>query len=148
MRAVIDSMPATRFVHDTLAAFGWEVLVADAQKVKGLAPLTCKTDRSTRGCWPSVPGATSSRRSGCRIRRFAASAIWPATGCTLVRHRTTPKNRIRATLMTFGHPCPVSDLFGHAGRELLDRLQPPIRGGATSTPAWNSSTTLSCRSRD
>ena len=27
--------------------------------------------------------------------------------------------------MTFGHPCPVSDLFGHAGRELLDRLQIP-----------------------
>jgi transposase len=27
--------------------------------------------------------------------------------------------------MTFGHPCPVSDLFGHAGRELLDRLAIP-----------------------
>ena len=43
----------------------------------------------------------------------------------LVRHRTTLKNRIHATLMTFGHPCPVSDLFGHAGRELLDRLAIP-----------------------
>jgi transposase len=28
-------------------------------------------------------------------------------------------------LIAFGHPCPVSDLFGHAGRELLDRLQIP-----------------------
>jgi transposase len=44
------------------------------------------------------------------------------------------KNRIHATLMTFGHPCPVSDLFGHAGRELLDRLAIPTRGDATSTP--------------
>jgi transposase len=35
------------------------------------------------------------------------------------------KNRIRATLVTFGHPCPVPDLFGLAGRELLDRLQIP-----------------------
>jgi transposase len=43
----------------------------------------------------------------------------------LVRHRTTLKNRIHATLITFGHPCPVSDLFGLAGRELLDRLQIP-----------------------
>jgi transposase len=43
----------------------------------------------------------------------------------LVRHRTTLKNRIHATLMTFGHPCPVSDLFGHAGRELLDRMAIP-----------------------
>jgi transposase len=43
----------------------------------------------------------------------------------LVRHRTTLKNRIHATLITFGHPCPVSDLFGLAGRELLDRLALP-----------------------
>ena len=31
----------------------------------------------------------------------------------LVRHRTTLKNRIHAALVAFGHPCPVSDLFGH-----------------------------------
>jgi transposase len=43
----------------------------------------------------------------------------------LVRHRTTLKNRIHARLITFGHPCPVSDLFGLAGRELLDRLEIP-----------------------
>jgi hypothetical protein len=43
----------------------------------------------------------------------------------LVRHRATLKNRIHATLITFGHPCPVSDLFGLAGRELLDRLEIP-----------------------
>jgi hypothetical protein len=52
-----------------------------------------------------------------------------------VRHRTTLKNRIHATLITFGHPCPVSDLFGLAGRDLLDRLEIPTRGGATSTSA-------------
>ena len=27
--------------------------------------------------------------------------------------------------MAFGKPCPVSDLFGVAGRELLDRLEVP-----------------------
>jgi Transposase IS116/IS110/IS902 family len=40
-------------------------------------------------------------------------------------HRTTLKNRIHATLIAFGHPCAVCDLFGLAGRELLDRLQIP-----------------------
>src|SRR5919201_6272743 len=45
VRAVIESMNGARFVHDTLEELGWEVLVADAQKVKGLAPLACKTDR-------------------------------------------------------------------------------------------------------
>jgi hypothetical protein len=29
-------------VHDTLEEHGWDVLIADAQKVKGLAPLACK----------------------------------------------------------------------------------------------------------
>jgi transposase len=53
----------------------------------------------------------------------------------LVRHRTSLKNRIHGTLITFGKPCPVSDLFGHAGRELLDRLQFPTRSDATSTRA-------------
>src|SRR3954454_8209709 len=45
VRAVIESMTGARFVHDTLEEFGWEVLVADAQKVKVLAPLACKTDK-------------------------------------------------------------------------------------------------------
>ena len=45
VRGVIESMTGARFVHDTLEHLGWEVLIADAQKVKGLAPLTCKTDQ-------------------------------------------------------------------------------------------------------
>jgi hypothetical protein len=43
--AVVESMTGARLVHDTLEAEGWEVEIADAQKVKGLAPLACKTDR-------------------------------------------------------------------------------------------------------
>ncbi len=43
--AVIESMTGARFVHDSLERLGWEVLIADAQKVKGLAPLACKTDK-------------------------------------------------------------------------------------------------------
>jgi transposase len=35
VRAVIESMNGARFVHDTLERCGWEVQIADAQKVKG-----------------------------------------------------------------------------------------------------------------
>ena len=45
VRAVIESMNGARFVHDTLEELGWDVLIADAAKVKGLAPLACKTDK-------------------------------------------------------------------------------------------------------
>ena len=82
VRAVIESMNGARFVHDTLEEHGWEVLIADAQKVKGLAPLACKTDRidarvlavlSYRDLVPEiwVPDP--------RVRR---SASLPAFGCT------------------------------------------------------------------
>jgi transposase len=43
----------------------------------------------------------------------------------LVHHRTALKNRIHATLLTFGHACPVSDLFGGAGRQLREGMTAP-----------------------
>ena len=125
VRGVIESMNGARFVHDTLEEHGWEVLVADAQKVKGLAPLACKTDRidarvlaelSWRDLVPAIWLPDPAIRRERELARFRLH---------LVRHRTTLKNRIHATLIAFGHPCPVSDLFGHAGRELLDRLEIP-----------------------
>jgi transposase len=45
VRAAIESMNGARFVHDRLDFEGWQVEIADALRVKGLAPLACKTDR-------------------------------------------------------------------------------------------------------
>src|SRR5437773_9171933 len=123
--AAIESMNGARFVHDQLEQAGWDVEIADAVKVKGLAPLACKTDRID--AWGLAEPA----------RRNLVPAIWlpdPETRAErerarfrlhLVRHRTALKNRIHATLIAFGHPCPVSALFGQAGRELLERLDVP-----------------------
>ena len=89
-------------------AAGWEVEIADAVKVKGLAPLACKTDKidawvlaelSRRDLVPAIwlptPGVRAERERA-RLRLH------------LVRHRTALKNRIHATLLAFGQPCPVS----------------------------------------
>jgi transposase len=125
VRGVIESMNGARFVHDRLEEHGWGVLIADATKVKGLAPLACKTDKidarvlatlSARELVPEIWLPDPSIRRERELARFRLH---------LVRHRTTLKNRIHAALIAFGHPCPVSDLFGHAGRELLDHLQIP-----------------------
>lgn len=43
----------------------------------------------------------------------------------LVRKRSSLKHRVHAQLLAFGHACPVSDLFGRSGRELLKRLDFP-----------------------
>jgi transposase len=134
IRAAIESMTGARFVHDELELCGWEVDVADAQRVKGLAPLACKTDK------------IDARVVAELCRRDLVPAIWlPRPGVReerervrwrihLVRHRSAVKYRIHATLMTFGHQCPVTDLFGTAGRSLLDRLElpEPWKGAVTA----------------
>jgi transposase len=128
--AVVESMNGARFVHDTLELCGWSVEVADARKVKGVAPLACKTDRidarvlaelSRRDLVPAIwlPGPET--------RQERELARWRLH---LVKHRTALKNRIHASLLAFGHPCPLSDLFGLEGRLLLERLsfEEPWRG--------------------
>lgn len=125
VRAAIESMTGARFIHDQLELGGWEVDIADAIKVKGLAPLACKTDRID--AWVL---AELSRRElvpaiwlpDPEIRAERERARWRLH---LVRHRTALKNRIHQTLITFGHPCPVSDLFGVRGRDLLQRMALP-----------------------
>jgi transposase len=122
VRAAIESMNGARFVHDTLEQLGWEVEVADAQKVKGLGPLACKTDRID--AWVL---AELSRRDlvpaiwlpGFERRQERERARWRLY---LVRKRSSLKHRIHAQLLAFGHTCPVSDLFGSRGRQILGRL--------------------------
>jgi hypothetical protein len=76
VRGVIESMNGARFVHDQLELAGWDVEIADAQKVKGLAPLACKTDRID--AWVLAELA----------RRDLVPAIWlPTPGIRAERER-------------------------------------------------------------
>ncbi|MFI5054364.1 MAG: IS110 family transposase [Acidimicrobiia bacterium] len=137
VRAAIESMNGARFVHDQLEFAGWDVEIADALKVKGLAPLACKTDRID--AWVLAELA----------RRDLVPAIWLPTPAVraererarfrlhLVRHRSALKQRIHATLLAHGRPCPVSDLFGIGGRELLASLELP--------ESWNTTVDASLR---
>jgi transposase len=64
---MVESMTGARLVHDTLEREGWDVEI-DAQKVKGLAPLACKTDKTDRWCSRRSRSAIWCRRSGFPIR--------------------------------------------------------------------------------
>lgn len=123
--AVIESMTGARLVHDTLEACGWDVEIADAQKVKGLAPLACKTDKtdslvlatlSQRDLVPAIWLPDPAVRDQRELARFRMH---------LVKHKSALKCRVHSTLINFGRPCPVTDLFGLEGRELLARLDVP-----------------------
>jgi len=43
----------------------------------------------------------------------------------LVKHKSALENRIHSTMINFGRPCPVTDLFGAEGRRLLAKLDLP-----------------------
>jgi transposase len=123
--AVIESMTGARIVHDTLEAEGWSVEIADAQKVKGLAPLAVKTDEidskvlavlSHRDLVPAIWLPDPRVREERELARFRLH---------LVKHKSALKNRIHFTLINFGRPWAVTDLFGVEGRRLLARLGVP-----------------------
>ncbi len=123
--AAIESMNGARFVHDQLEMAGWEVEIADAQKVKGIAPLACKTDRidawvlaelSRRDLVPAIWLPDPEVRAERERARFRLH---------LVKHRSSLKHRVHSVLLAWGKPCPVSDLFGRRGRELLATLNVP-----------------------
>ena len=133
--AVVESMTGARLVHDTLEAEGWSVEIADAQKVKGLAPLACKTDKidsmvlavlSQRDLVPAIWLPDPQVREERELARFRLH---------LVKHKSALKNRIHSTMINFGRPCPVTDLFGAEGRRLLAKLDvpEPWRGNVTAS---------------
>jgi transposase len=110
-------MSGAVWVRDRLAEAGWEVEVADARKVKSVAPLACKTDK------------VDARVPAELCRRELVPALWiPALEeramrerltrrLHLVRLRTSAKNRV----------------FGLLSR--LDGLMTVQRSPARCTPA-------------
>ena len=135
VRAAIESMNGARFVHDQLEQAGWQVEIADALKVKGLAPLACKTDRidawvlaelSRRELVPAIwlPDPF--------VRAERERARWRLH---LVRHRSSLKQRVHAVLLAHGKPCPVSDLSLSAAASCSPGSACRSRGKARSRPA-------------
>jgi len=130
--AVIESMNGARFVHDRLELAGRDVRIADAVKAKGLAPLACKTDKidawvlaelARRALVPEIwlpDPAVRAERERARFRLH------------LVKHRSALKNRVHSILIAHGIPNPTSDLFGLAGRRLLERLRLPEPWSSTT----------------
>jgi hypothetical protein len=82
--AVVESMTGARLVHDTLEQEGWAVEIADAQKVKGLAPL-CLQDRQDRlagpgDALPARPGAGDLASRSPHPRGARARPLSPPPG--------------------------------------------------------------------
>ena len=95
--------------------------------------MACKTDRvdslvlatlSQRDLVPSVWLPDPRVREQRELARFRLR---------LVKHKALLKNRVHCSLISFGKPCPVSDLFGVEGRKLLEVIAIPERWRADIT---------------
>src|SRR5918997_2824456 len=136
VRACLEMMSGAVWVRDRLAGVGWRVEVADARKVKSVAPLACKTDR------------VDARVLAELCRRELVPALWiPSLDeralrerlkrrLHLVRLRTSAKNRVFGLLTQWGLRIPCDRLRRHDAMELLEtRGVPEVwrRGPACST---------------
>ena len=88
-------------------------------------------------CSPSSRAATWCQPSGCPRPVCAMRASGRAFASTSYVTAPQSKARIHAGLIAYGHPCPVSDLFGARGRALL--------GSCALPEAWRTSITASLR---
>jgi transposase len=102
VRGCLEMMSGAVWVRDQLSLIGWEIKIADARKVKAIAPLACKTDRvdarvladlARRDLIPElwVP-SVEERANRERIRRRTH----------LVRMRTSARNRMFGLLTQWG----------------------------------------------
>jgi transposase len=94
LRAVVGMMSGAIWVRDELAAVGWRVQIAHARKVRDVAPLACKSARSTRACWPSCAAAIWCPSCGCHRWKIRALRERLRRRMHLMPMRASAMNRI------------------------------------------------------
>ena len=125
VKACVETMSGSIWVKDQLEACGWSVEVANAGKVRDIAPLACKTDK------------VDARVLAELCRRELVPAVWVASladreirerlrhRAHLVKTRTAARNRIFGLLTQFGLRVSLNRLRQPGAMELLERRGVP-----------------------
>ena len=125
VKACVETMSGAIWVKDQLETAGWSVAVANAGKVRDVAPLACKTDK------------VDARVLAELCRRDLVPAVWVASledraiserlrrRAHLVKLRTSHRNRIFGLLTQFGLRVSFTRLRQPGAMELLERRGVP-----------------------
>jgi transposase len=125
VKGCVEAMSGAVWVKDRLEAAGWSVDVANARKVRDVAPLACKTDK------------VDARVLAELCRRDLVPAVWVASledraiserlrrRAHLVKLRTSARNRIFGLLTQFGLRISFTRLRQPDAMELLERRGVP-----------------------
>ena len=124
VKACVEMMSGALWVRDELVACGWQVEVADARKVKTVAPLAAKTDKVDASFGRALPppagaGAVAALARRARAARAAAPAHAPGA------LRTSAKGRIVGLQTQWGIRISVRRLRRPDGMTLLERAGMP-----------------------
>jgi transposase len=123
--ACVEMMSGAVWVRDRLRSAGWQVEVADARKVKAIAPLACKTDK------------VDARVLAELCRRDLVPALWVPSfsdrelrerlnrRAHLIRLRTAAKNRVFGALSQWGLRIPLRVLRSGDPMRLLEQRGVP-----------------------
>jgi DNA-binding HxlR family transcriptional regulator len=91
-------------VHDRLEPVGLQVEIADAQKVKGLAPPACKTDRIDAWVLAELAGRDLLPAIWLPDQLVRAERQRARWRLHVVRHRLSLRQRVHAAPLTHGKP--------------------------------------------
>lgn len=127
VRGCVEMMSGAVWVRDRLATAGWEMQIADARKVKAIAPLACKTDR------------VDARVLAELVRRDLVPEVWVPTlddrelrerlrrRTHLVRLKTSATNRTFGLLTQWGLRANLTELRKpETFKRLAEHGVPPV----------------------
>lgn len=121
-QAVLESTYNWIFVYETIKAYVGEVKLANPKQTKAISAAKVKTDKVDAGTLasllradliPEIYVSTEEERSQKDILRYRF---------TLVKMRTSLKNKIHAFMARYGFAQPFSDMFGLAGTKYIKNL--------------------------
>jgi transposase len=135
IRAAIESMNGARFVHDRLELAGWQVEIADAQKVKGLAPLACKTDRIDAWVLAELARRDLVPAIWLPDRASVPSASAHAGGCTSYATARASSSACTPSCSPTASPVPSPTCSASAAGSCSPSSDCPSRGKARSKRA-------------
>jgi transposase len=125
VKACVEMMSGAVWVRDRLWSAGWQVEIADPRRVKGIAPLACKTDRVDARVLAElcrrdlVPGLWVPSLEERELRELLRRRMH------LVRLRTSAANRVYGLGTQWGLRLNARRLARPGGLELLARSGMP-----------------------
>ncbi len=122
-KVVVEASSVSTPIYDYLDDAGFDVVVAHPLKTKAIADAKIKTDKIDSRILADLLRADLIPESYVPDKNIRDMRVLVSHRVSLVKQRTSLKNRIHAVLAREGVQSHYSDLFGKGGRKLLESIE-------------------------